>query len=234
MNGVQKGDHVSGATLSGAEVRRQRNRQEMRNAILEEASRIVAEDGLEALSIRAIARNLGYSAGALYEYFRDKDAIIHGLYFKGADGVGAAMERGLSALPDDVDVLEELRTLARIYRAHALANPDLFRLGLSMVMCVDDWDSDPDDPVSQGGYPFLRNAIVRGQAESVLVDMPTPVILAGAWSLVHGFVALELTNHLTGGDTPWQTPEDPAEAMARRDAAFEGVLDTFLFGITRR
>ena len=117
MNGVQKGDHVSGATLSGAEVRRQRNRREMRNAILEEASRIVAEDGLEALSIRAIARNLGYSAGALYEYFRDKDAIIHGLYFKGADGVGAAMERGLSALPDDVDVLDRVEREQRRQRA---------------------------------------------------------------------------------------------------------------------
>lgn len=206
----------------------------MRNAILEEASRIVAEEGLEALSIRAIARNLGYSAGALYEYFRDKDAIIHGLYFKGADGLGAAMQRAVAALPPGAGILDELRTLAHTYRAHALANPDLFRLGLSMVMCVDDVDFDPDDPVSQGGYPILLDAILRGQAEGVLTDMPAPVLLAAAWSIAHGFVALELTNHITGGDVPGLPPEDPEEGMARRNAAFEGALEAFLHGVTRR
>lgn len=206
----------------------------MRNAILEEASRIVADEGLEALSIRAIARNLGYSAGALYEYFRDKDAIIHGLYFKGADGVGAAMDRDLAALPADASALDQLRTLARTYRAHALANPDLFRLGLSMVMCADDWDDDIDDPVSQGGYPFLQAVIARGQAEGVLIDMPAPILLASAWSFAHGFVALELTNHITGGDLPGHPPEDPEEAMARRNAAFEGAMEVFLYGVTRR
>ncbi len=220
--------------LTGAEVRRQKNRQEMRKAILDEASRIVAEEGLEALSIRAIARNLGYSPGALYEYFRDKDAIIHGLYFKGADGLGAAMARSVAELPSGTSVLDEMRALAHAYRAHALANPDLFRLGLSMVMCVDDLDFDPDDPISQGGYPLLQDVIGRGLAEGVLIDLPAPVLLAAAWSIAHGFVGLELTNHITGGDLPGFPPEDPAEGMARRNAAFEGVIEAFLHGVARR
>ncbi len=206
----------------------------MRNAILDEASRIVAEDGLEALSIRAIARNLGYSAGALYEYFRDKDAIIHGLYFKGADGLGAMMTRAVAELPPGTGVLDEMRVLARTYRAHALANPDLFRLGLSMVMCVEDGESDPDDPISQGGYPILQDAILRGQAEGVLIDAPAPVLLAAAWSIAHGFVALELTNHITGGVHPGLPPDDPEEGMARRNAAFDGAIEAFLHGVARR
>ena len=206
----------------------------MQNAILEEASRIIAEQGLEALSLRAIARNLGYSPGALYEYFRDKDAIIHGLYFKGADGLGNAMVRTLAALPPDTGVLDQMRSLGHAYRAHALANPDLFRLGLAMVMCEGDIEGDADDPVSQGGHPILRDTIIRGLEEGVLVEVPMEAILAAAWSTVHGFVALELTNHITGSDGPGIPPASPEEGMARRNAAFEATLTLFLNGITKR
>jgi AcrR family transcriptional regulator len=234
VNGVQKGDHVSTTALTGAEVRRERNRREMQAAILDEASRIVAEDGLEALSLRAIARNLGYSPGALYEYFRDKDAILLGLYFKGADGLGNLLERTVASLPDDMDAVERLRVLAHAYRTHALANPELFRLGISTVMCQDDGPFDPADRASQGGYPVLMETVQRGQAEGVLKDLPAPVIVAAAWSLVHGFVALELTNHLAGGDFPGALAATPEEGLHRRNAAFAGALDAFLFGVSRR
>lgn len=206
----------------------------MQASILEEASRIVAEQGVEALSIRAIARNLGYSPGALYEYFRDKDAIINGLYFKGADGLGTVLERAMASLGPEVDTLETMRVLARAYRSHALANPELFRLGLATVMCADDYDVDADDRASQGGYPVLLEVVERGQAEGVLVDLPSPVLVAAAWAFAHGFVALELTNHLAGGERPGQMAATPEESLQHRNAAFEGAIDIFLYGLSRR
>lgn len=234
LNGVQKGDGVSSNVLTGAEVRRERNRREMQLAILEEASRIVAEQGVDALSIRAIARNLGYSPGALYEYFRDKDAIVNGLYFKGADGLGMVLERTMAGLGPEVDTIETMRALARAYRNHALANPELFRLGLTTVMCADDYDVDADDRSSQGGYPILLEVVQRGQAEGVLIDLPAPMLAAAAWSIAHGFVSLELTNHLAGGERPGQAAATAEESLQRRNAAFEGALDIFLFGLKRR
>jgi AcrR family transcriptional regulator len=194
----------------------------------------VAEQGVDALSIRAIARNLGYSPGALYEYFRDKDAIINGLYFKGADGLGTVLERAMAGLGPEVDTIETMRVLARAYRSHALANPELFRLGLATVMCAEDYDVDADDRASQGGYPVLLEVVQRGQAEGVLIDLPAPMLVAAAWSIAHGFVALELTNHLAGGERPGQSASSPEESMQRRNAAFEGALDIFLYGLSRR
>jgi AcrR family transcriptional regulator len=206
----------------------------MRDSILAEASKIVAEQGVEALSIRAIARNLGYSPGALYEYFRDKDAIIHGLYFKGADGLGMVLERAVAELPPDTSALDTMRVLARAYRQHALANPELFRLGMSTVMCADDYEVDAEDRASQGGYPMLLDVVERGLAEGEMIDLPAPLLAASAWSMAHGFVSLELTNHIAGGDGPGQFAGSPEESLQRRTAAFEAAIEVFLFGLSRR
>ncbi len=59
---------VTGAT--GAKGRRERYSDEMRADILRAAREIIAAEGAGALSIRGIARRIGYSAPALYEYFR--------------------------------------------------------------------------------------------------------------------------------------------------------------------
>ena len=78
---------------TGASDRRERGRQEMRAAILEAAGDLVEVDGIDGLTIRAVAQAVGYSPGALYEYFDSKEAILKALYFGGADGLGAHCER---------------------------------------------------------------------------------------------------------------------------------------------
>ncbi|WP_025689469.1 TetR/AcrR family transcriptional regulator [Paenibacillus zanthoxyli] len=59
--------------------RQERERDEMRQAILDAAGRIAAEEGLEGLSIRKIAKHIEYSPGIIYHYFAGKEAIIEQL-----------------------------------------------------------------------------------------------------------------------------------------------------------
>ena len=44
--------------------------------ILAEAARLIDEVGLDALSMRVLARRLGAHAPSLYRYFPDKDTLI--------------------------------------------------------------------------------------------------------------------------------------------------------------
>ncbi|QWU13979.1 transcriptional regulator, TetR family [Paenibacillus sophorae] len=59
--------------------RQERERDEMRQAILDAAGLIAAEEGLERLSIRKIAKHIEYSPGIIYHYFAGKEAIIEQL-----------------------------------------------------------------------------------------------------------------------------------------------------------
>ena len=50
--------------------------EETRKSIIDAAVSIGREDGFEELSIRKITDKLGYSAGIVYHYFKDKQEIL--------------------------------------------------------------------------------------------------------------------------------------------------------------
>ncbi|MCB9636686.1 MAG: helix-turn-helix transcriptional regulator [Sandaracinus sp.] len=59
--------------------RRETRRQETIERILDTAMRLVAEEGYQAFTIARLASELGYAVGALYRYFKGKDAILAAL-----------------------------------------------------------------------------------------------------------------------------------------------------------
>ena len=83
--------------LSPAE-RRQRNRQEMLDAILLNARRLMREEGVAALSLRELARRLRFTVQALYKYYPSKMALYDALFREGIRIAAAdwndAMARG--------------------------------------------------------------------------------------------------------------------------------------------
>ncbi len=75
-------------TAAGAKGRRARYGEEMRQDILQAAREIIAEEGAGALSIRGIARRIGYSAPALYEYFDRQGSDCRGVVRRGFPATG--------------------------------------------------------------------------------------------------------------------------------------------------
>lgn len=201
----------------------------MRESILAEARRIVSEQGAEQLSMRAIARALGYSPGALYEYFRDKEAVIHELYFEGTGGFGEQLRRTLEAFPAGSDPTAVMTALGRAYRAYALDNPELYRLVFSLPKPPR--QEEPDE--QRGGFGVLVQAIRQGIDAGVFMDAPPELLAVSAWVTVHGFVSLELSGYMTGGDLPGDAPPTPEEGKLRRDAIYDHLLRTLFTGIAR-
>lgn len=78
--------------------RQQRNRQEMRDAILQNARALMREEGVAALSLRELARRLRFTVQALYKYYPSKMALYDALFREGtrisAAYWNAAMARG--------------------------------------------------------------------------------------------------------------------------------------------
>lgn len=213
--------------ITGALARRERGRQEMRGAILDAAGRIVAADGVEGLTIRAVAQAVGYSPGALYEYFDSKEAILTSLYFDGADGLGAQCERAVVGLSSTRNSIEALGALGHAYRTYALDHAELYRLVFGGFRSPPAPDiACPGD--QRGGFGTLVRLATRGVEEGALVDLAPEIIATAAWSAVHGFVSLEIAGQITGADNPGDPP--PADARERRDRLFDEVLRMVMHG----
>ncbi|MGV9328366.1 TetR/AcrR family transcriptional regulator [Streptosporangium sandarakinum] len=113
--------------MGSAGGRRERLRAETTTEIKQVALRLMAAGGPDAITLRAIAREMGMTANAIYGYFATRDdlvtTLINELYTALADAVDAAWAEDPAAHPAD-----RIQAWAQAFRGWALANPEGFRL----------------------------------------------------------------------------------------------------------
>jgi AcrR family transcriptional regulator len=111
------------ATLS----RRDRVRAATVQEIKRTARRVLVDSGADGLSLRAIARDMGMTAPALYRYFPSREELLEGLVADLYTELGDAMEAARDALPEE-DVPGRLMAISRTFRQWSLDHPREFAL----------------------------------------------------------------------------------------------------------
>ena len=100
---------------------------DLKEAIKASAWKGIAESGASSLSLRAIARDLGITAPAIYHYFPDRDALVTALivdaYMSFGDWQLAAREKVADQGSEAI-----LDASAMAYRAWAVAFPQRYQL----------------------------------------------------------------------------------------------------------
>jgi AcrR family transcriptional regulator len=214
------------ATTTGAAARRARNRETMRADILGVAAGVVSEHGVDGLTIRDLAKRLGYSPAAIYEYFASREEILTWLYFEGAGGLGHRCAAAIAALPADATALDGLRVAAHAYRADALARPALYRLVFGGLKELPPTPEQIDAEERSGAYGLLVDQCRKGVAEGTLAPRSLAVMAHVFWATVHGYVSLEITGHMT-----WACTVDEEILQAGRPD-FDAEFATLVHGIT--
>ncbi|QNE17771.1 TetR/AcrR family transcriptional regulator [Kribbella qitaiheensis] len=114
---------MSEATTS----RRARLRAETADEIKATALKALTTGGAAAISLRAIARDMGMTAGAIYSYFDTRDALITALMVDIHNSLADAETVALEGVPAD-DPGARLQAIALAYREWAVGNAEEFRL----------------------------------------------------------------------------------------------------------
>jgi len=96
---------------------------------------MVADGGLEALSMTRLAEAVDYTPGALYRYFDSKDALLSKLVARILEEIRVVMDRAVSSLPDRASPFARVFALEHGYRAFARHQPHRFAL-LAMTMAA--------------------------------------------------------------------------------------------------
>jgi len=106
---------------------RERARAEITAEILDAARGYLATDGAPALSLRAIARDLGMASSALYRYFKSRDELLTRLIIDAYDALGAAAEAAEATI-DRNDLAGRFAATCAAVRAWALDHPNEYAL----------------------------------------------------------------------------------------------------------
>ncbi len=96
-------------------------------AIKEIAWRQIAEFGAPALSLRAIARALGVTAPAIYNYYPRRDDLVTALIIDAYASLGDSQLAARDSVPAD-DLVGRLKATGMAYRNWALAHPQRYQL----------------------------------------------------------------------------------------------------------
>lgn len=222
--------------------RRERRRAETAEEIKDVALRLMAEGGAGAITLRAIAREMGMTANAVYSYFATRDdlvtALIRDIYGELADTVIAARD---TCAPDDA--AGRIMAWACAFREWSLANPEGFRLIYG--------DPVPGyQPPRGGAAPAAEHRVCAGLTELAAGAWPSarplysdhgfewsdfdttlveevrtefpgqpPAVIAVAlriWGHLHGLVSLEVRGHLGAQTTnPTKLYRNEVNALIR-------------------
>lgn len=220
---------------------RERARAEITAEILSAARRYLATDGAPALSLRAIARDLGMASSALYRYFGSRDELLTRLIVDAYDSLGAAAEASEAAVDRD-DLPGRFAAVCRAVRTWALANPNEYALIYGSPVPGYQAPADTIAPAARSAVVFgqlISDAHAAGQLaparcgqpvpqelsgdarrlrETVMPDVPDDVIVAAltAWAGIFGVISFELFgqfhNVVTGTAAYF---DDAADCLAR-------------------
>ncbi len=112
----------SKSVVAGA---RERVRDAVRSEIVSAARAQLATEGAGALSLRAVARELGMASSAVYRYFSSRDELLTELIIEAYDSLGAEVE---AAAVTGGGAFEHWRRACRAVRTWALARPAEYAL----------------------------------------------------------------------------------------------------------
>lgn len=209
----------------GARERRERDRAETRQLILDAARELFVRDGVEAVTMREIAKRIEYTPTAIYHHFQDKHALLSELCGQDFRRLAQAFQR-IGRIEDPV---ERILRIGQAYIQFGLENPSHYRF---LFMTAQATDTAPKADVERGNpeedaYAFLREAVAEALAAGRFrpefgdVEALSQVLWAG----VHGIVSLHLTH---------ERPDD--EWIRWRDARTTGdiMVVALLRGLLRQ
>jgi len=107
--------------------RRERTRDETQQEIRRVARELLTSQGREAVSLRAIAREMGITAPAIYRYHSSLEDLIQQLCRDICTDLAAEMTRNLATIPEE-DTPAQVFAVCRGFRAWALRHPQEFSL----------------------------------------------------------------------------------------------------------
>lgn len=199
--------------------RRSREKEALRQSILDAAVEILASEGFEGLSLRRIADRIDYAPSTIYLYFRDKYEIVATICAETLDGLRADLERITSVCEDPV---EGLRRGLRCYVDFAIAHPAHYLISFCQPMP----ELPPDHPthgfeaglrcfaVLQDG---VRECIEAGRIRPLDINLASQSM----WASLHGLSAILLTHYGKDPHFPW----------VERNALIENTIAQILRGV---
>ncbi len=175
---------------------RARYRQQVRDEVQTRAWAQISEAGASALSLKAIATQMGMTAPALYRYYGSRDELLTQLILSTYREIAELVE---AAVDVDSTPSGQLTDIAQALRRWAVANPQRYLLlygtpvpGYHAPPAATELAQRILDPILAGFAALVDHHADPGSDSTTLLRSVT------FWTRLHGVLSLELAGHFVG------------------------------------
>lgn len=173
----------------GVKERREREKQQVRQEILDAARELFIKEGYENVSMRKIAEKIEYSPTTIYLYFEDKAELVHSLCEEAFVKLMEMFETLGGDLSDPVDAL---RKCGRAYIEFGLRYPNDYKVTFMMNLRP---DKAPEEYLREGStgmqaYGYLRKIVEECVRRGSFRDTDVEAATQTVWLVVHGATSL--------------------------------------------
>jgi AcrR family transcriptional regulator len=181
---------------------------DLRRSLIQAGLQVLAERGVDALTLREVARRAKVSQAAPYHHFADKADLVSAIVQHGFEDFAEALGAGA----DDVGggALQRLSGMGLAYVRFAVANPELFRLLFRPELRGRTREAPPTQALERAGaaaYQIFLDAVGAAVEEGSVQGSVEDVAVA-ALSGVHGLSTLLV-------DGPIDLRQRPPDTLAR-------------------
>jgi AcrR family transcriptional regulator len=178
----------------GVAERRAREKQQLRSQIVEAATAIIAEEGLQNFSIRRLADRIEYSPATIYLYFKDKTALVHQICAETFEPLIARME---VIKAENLGPLETMRKCIRAYIDHGLEHPNhyyvTFCLPEAQYSDMNEAEIDAGYDIGMQTFDGLRQGVRICIEAGVIAQADVETTAQLAYMQMHGIVSALIT-----------------------------------------
>lgn len=168
------------------------NREALRTSMIDAARALFVERGIEAVSMREIARKINYSATTLYHHFADKEALLQAV----CDRDFLALAESMQKIMQIPDLVARMQAFSSAYAEFALQFPNHYRLMFMTprAACNLALTEIEQGNTEQDAYAQLKSmvseAFAAGLFKAEFTDLN--LIAQTLWSSIHGVCSLEI------------------------------------------
>jgi AcrR family transcriptional regulator len=206
---------VPGSSPGAATPERAYHHGDLRSALVAEARRILVEEGLAALTLRAVARAAGVSQTAPYRHFADRRSLVAAVAAEGFEELAAAMAAAMASGGGR----QGFKGVAHAYVRFGQQHPALYRVMFGPEV-ADTGDLPELATAGRSALDFVRGGIEQLQAHGLVKPGDAALMAVTAWAALHGITSLIL--------------DGQAETVADADAAVEAMAQLVMFGLAPR
>jgi AcrR family transcriptional regulator len=186
----------------------------LRQALLDAALEIIAEQGLAALTLRQAASRAGVSHAAPKRHFASVTDLFCAVAEDGYIKLRAYLLERVAKRPK-ATLVQSMAILGVAYVEFAIAHPALFRAMFHSAVAE---RSSPHslDAAAGATLDVLVSAVERGQAAGEIRKAPARDLALAAWSLVHGLAMLAVDGQLVNRGFSTEEPVKLARELVQQ------------------